>query len=139
MLQLDWLCTTLNNLIFSCFVYTFRKMYRRKISSGNLWLRSPNHRSSKISLRLFHESTNPASTTQNHSNSINQLNFPGFYIDFITLEYQTLIPYINSCHIQVAKYSDFFSASRNLCSPPLDLFLYTPLVILFEFILVNKQ
>ena len=49
-----------------------------KLSSGNLWLRSPNHRSSKISLRLFHESTNPASTTQNLSNLISQLNFPGF-------------------------------------------------------------
>ena len=67
-----------------CFEYTFRKMYMRRISSGNLGLTSPNHRSSKISLRLFHESTNPASTTQNHSNLIIQLVFPGFIIDSIT-------------------------------------------------------
>ena len=77
---------------FKCYDYTFRKMYRRRISSGNLGLRFPNHRLSKISLRLFHESTNPASTTQNLSNLISQLNFPGFIIDFTTFEYQTLIP-----------------------------------------------
>ena len=66
-------------------------MFRRRISSGNLGLRSLNHRSSKISLRLFHESTNPVSTTQNHSNLINQL-YSQDFIDFTTFEYQTLIP-----------------------------------------------
>ena len=66
-------------------------MYRRRISSGNLGLRSPNHHSSKISLRLFHESTNPASTTQNHSNSIiNSISQD--FLDFTTFEYETLIP-----------------------------------------------
>ena len=80
-------------LSFICFEFTFRKMYRRRISSGNLGLRSPNHSSSKISLRLFHESTNPASTTQNHSNLIiNSISQD--FLDFTTFEYLTLIPKI---------------------------------------------
>ena len=61
--------------LYVCYEYTFRKCIGVEFLLETWGLGFPPIVYPRFLLRLFHESTNPASKTLNHSNLIIQLNF----------------------------------------------------------------